>query len=125
MRILLLDDDVFTAVALSQSLTEAGFDVMGPYLDVDAALLALASRRPDAAVLDIVLRRSAADGEPACSDRLARALDDRGVPIMFLSGFAEGPRMLSRPYLDALFVSKPIGKERFVGSVRKLAELAA
>jgi two-component SAPR family response regulator len=54
-RILVVEDEFLIAMELNDTLRRAGYDVIGPVPDVDAALKLLKAERPDGAVLDVNL----------------------------------------------------------------------
>ena len=94
-------------------LVEAGAEVVGPAPDVPQALALLNGRELDAAVLDMNL-----DGETA--EPVADVLTVRGVPFLFLTGYAWGDmegRHAARPALG-----KPV---RPTALVHMLADLVA
>jgi len=66
---------------LAADLQGAGYDVVGPYATVATAMAAIQSERFDAAILDINLK-----GEFVYP--VAQELARRGIPFMFLSGYA-------------------------------------
>ena len=55
VRIVVADDNRDTAIGLTRLLQEAGFRVVGTVYSGTAALQAIASLRPDVAILDIVM----------------------------------------------------------------------
>lgn len=97
--VMLVEDEMFVALDIEMTLSEAGFQVDGPYATLEQALTALDARLPDCAILDVQLR----DGEvfPA-----AERLRDAGVPIIFHSGHADAP-LLGKHYPQAAVCSKP------------------
>jgi DNA-binding NtrC family response regulator len=76
--ILIVEDEILIALDLSASLEENGFEVLGPAASVEAALLLLARRRPDAAVLDLNLRKELVTP-------VARVLHGMHVPFLISS----------------------------------------
>ncbi|KQT42795.1 hypothetical protein ASG47_17905 [Devosia sp. Leaf420] len=98
-KILLVEDELLTAMDVEDTLREAGWDVDGPFSSVRNTLRYLENNLPLCAVLDVRLE----DGEvlPA-ADVLAEA----GVPIVFHSGHASHDQLSSR-YPDASFCDKP------------------
>jgi len=105
LRVLVVEDVATLAWLVCDVLAHAGADVVGPAADVCSALALLAENQVDAAVLDMNL-----DGETA--DPIADVLARRGVPFVFLTGYAccdmEGPHaarpMLSKPVRSAVLV---------------------
>jgi DNA-binding response OmpR family regulator len=81
MRLLVVEDEYLVAEALRQELVEAGASVIGPVPSVAKATVLLEEERDiDCAVLDINLA-----GETVFE--LADALQARGVPFLFVSGY--------------------------------------
>ncbi|HZH26803.1 MAG TPA: response regulator [Azospirillaceae bacterium] len=79
MRILIVEDDAIIAMGLAEGLREEGLEVVGPVHSVADALQALAADTPDAAVLDVRLKRGGG------SD-IAASLRAQGVPFIWLTG---------------------------------------
>ena len=113
LRVLVVEDVAMLAWRVCDILAGAGAEVVGPVPDVSRALALLDGREVDAAVLDMNL-----DGETA--EPVADVLAARGVPFLFLTGYAWGDmegRHAARPALG-----KPV---RPAALVRMLADLAA
>ena len=99
-RILVVEDDYFTAELLRSELEAEGATVVGPAPRVGDALDLLAREAPpDAAVLDVDL-----DGETSCP--VADALRHRNVPFVLVTGY--GRRDLPTAYGRALHLHKPV-----------------
>jgi DNA-binding response OmpR family regulator len=80
LKILIVEDEALVAMLVEDALTLHGHRVVG-IADTQAAALALADAdRPDIALCDVRL----AQGDSGTS--VARALAERGVPCLFLSG---------------------------------------
>ncbi len=77
-RVLLVEDDRRVRRATSLALSEAGYEVIEE-ADAEGALRSLAARKPDAAILDVML--PGIDGFELC--REIRKTDD--LPIIFLT----------------------------------------
>ncbi len=113
LRVLVVEDVAMLAWRVRSILIVAGAEVVGPVPDVPRALALLESGTVDAAVLDMNL-----DGETA--EPIADVLAARGVPFLFLTGYAWGDmegRHAARPALG-----KPV---RAAALVQMLADLAA
>ena len=82
-RVLLVEDEVLVALDTQEILTDAGYDVVGPAMDVAQALLALDNSTLDAAILDVNLRG-------AYVWPIADALRERDIPFIFVTGFGTG-----------------------------------
>jgi DNA-binding response OmpR family regulator len=98
-RILLVEDEALIALYTEETLTDAGYEVVGPADRLETALKLAADEALDAAVLDVNL-----DGVAVWP--VATLLQERGIPFLFLSGFGGG---LSAPAncSDVPCVSKP------------------
>jgi DNA-binding NtrC family response regulator len=99
-RVLVLEDEYFIAEDLAQALDAAGATVVGPFGNMESALAALAGRPElDVGILDVNLqgRRSYA---------VAEALQERGVPFIFLTGY-------DSPAIDAAWSQTPICHKPF------------
>jgi FixJ family two-component response regulator len=95
LSILVLEDEYILADDARRVLTRAGAEVVGPFGTAGEALAAVQRRRPHCAVLDVDLG-SGADFGPA------RALKERGVPLVFFTGY------------DMAVVPADLRKERFL-----------
>ena len=80
-RILVVGDEALVAMEIAHALTGAGFDVVGPACNVQAALGLLKMRGCDAAVLDINLGRET-------SEAIAIELASNNTPFVTLSGYS-------------------------------------
>lgn len=78
-RVLVAEDQAVVAMAMGDELTDAGYEIVGPFATCAAAMDWLARDTPDFAILDVELR----DGP--CTD-LARELQHRGVRFAVFSG---------------------------------------
>ncbi len=111
--VLLVEDELFIALDLQQTIEDAGFQVEGPCTSVDEAQAAIdrAGRMLAVALLDVRL----ADGTvfPA-ADRLYA----QGVPLIFHSGHADDGE-LRRRYPSALICQKPSTPIDIVGALRQ------
>lgn len=99
LSILILEDEYILADDARRVLLRAGANVVGPFGTAGEALAAAALTRPDCALLDLDLG-TGLDFEPA------RALQRRGVPLVFFTGYdmAVVPADLRREH----FVEKPV-----------------
>lgn len=97
--LLIVEDDVMLGLDLAQSLQSAGHKVMGPARSVADAMALLERHTPSFAILDIDL-----GGET--SEPIARYLQEQRVPIVSISGYAEGQR--PGAFQDIPFLSKPL-----------------
>jgi DNA-binding response OmpR family regulator len=109
---MIVEDEAIIAFSLEDGLTDAGFEVVGPFSACADALTSLAGNVPDIAILDAVL----SDG--TCLD-LARELRLRGVPFVVYSGASEfrehAPELQGTPWVE-----KPAPFEVVLACARKL-----
>ena len=99
-RIMLLEDEAIIAFAVEDMLIELGCTIVGPALNLDDAMaLATTDLNIDAAILDVNINNGR-------SYRVAQALEQRGVPFVFASGYDESGvawdgepvEIISKPY---------------------------
>ena len=103
MKILIVEDEIFTAMHLEEAFQEMGCDVIGIAPNTETAL-ELAKQGPEIAVVDLNLR----DG--FTGPRIARELAARyGTKVYYLTG---NPRDVGEPFEGLLGVkSKPWAAE--------------
>ena len=118
-RVLLVDDDFLTNLALHKILDESGFRVESVYCGT-TALAAIRRHPPWALVTDVDLGRGP-DGFDVA--RFARA-SRPGLPVVFISGH-EGARHESEGVADSEFIAKPCRGEQIVEALRRAVHLEA
>jgi CheY-like chemotaxis protein len=103
--ILIVEDEFVVAMDLAFMLQGAGYSILGPVGSVAQALELLRHWRPDAALLDVVLR----DGERVTP--VARVLAAMDVPFMLAS--AQDPEHLAQEDVltGAVNIGKPINAQ--------------
>lgn len=115
--ILVAENEFYIAAELSDALVAAGIEVLGPFPDEAAAIAQLASRRPDAAIVDLNL------GGSGPSYELARALRGERIPFLFFTGYSQE---VIPPDLDAIErIEKPARVESLVAAVSDLIDTSA
>jgi PAS domain S-box-containing protein len=92
--LLLVEDETLVGMMMKDTLTELGFDVVGPICKIGDAIEELQRQPFDAAVLDVNLK-----GEMIYS--LADEIACRGVPFVFVTGYGSEA-------IDARFASVPV-----------------
>lgn len=109
-RVLVVEDEFFIALMVSDMLEHRGAIVVGPAASVAAALPIATSGTIDAAVLDANL-----GGVP--SEPVAIALQRAGVPFVIATGYGAGvfPALAGVPVLD-----KPYSPERLAAMLCEL-----
>jgi CheY-like chemotaxis protein len=103
LRVLVVEDSYFVAVAIGKQLRQLGCRVVGPAPTVAAALELVAQQPVDVALLDINLGSETA--EP-----VADALASRGTPFVFVTGYSS-PRMLNPSHHARRRLVKPVTPE--------------
>lgn len=101
-RVLLVEDEALVAMMIQETLSEFGFQVIGPVSTASEALASARNNHFDAAVLDINL----GDG---LVYTVAEILGKRGVPFVFVTGYdadSVDPRFSGVPVLQ-----KPIERD--------------
>jgi DNA-binding response OmpR family regulator len=110
-RVLVVEDEAFTALEIESTLTGAGFAVIGPLPTVEQALAAAESETLDAAVLDANI-----GGESA--GLVGTVLTRRRVPFLVVSGYAR--EFLPLSFAHAPLIQKPFDHARLVAVLRQL-----
>jgi two-component SAPR family response regulator len=99
-RILVLQRELIPDLSLAASITNAGYDLVGPFNTVSRAFRWIESNRPDAAILDIDLR----DGT---SFDLAVEILRRKIPLLFYTSWDDTERIPTE-LRDLPFLEKPV-----------------
>lgn len=112
LKILVVEDDALIAMELEERLQELGYDVLGPAATLEAAEAAIATTRPDAALLDANLAG-------VSSVPIGVKLHAMGVPLAFCTGYDQiknaPPELAKAPVL-----TKPISDADLVAGLKKL-----
>ena len=114
-RILIADDDVPTALELEACLQNAGYETIGPALDVQDAIDLIASNHLDAVILDVSLTAQAVH-------EVLRPLTSRRTPIIFLTGYRQAELPGWAP--PAEFCMKPCASADLVEAVQNALKTA-
>ncbi len=113
VQVLVAEDVGAISLALEATLEDASYSVAGPFASCETACAWLRDHTPDLAVLDFVLR----DG--SCIE-LARVLQQRGVPVLFLSGLMRhGSLPMDLQHLR--WIEKPVSDEELLGALKQVA----
>lgn len=118
-RLLLVDDDFLTTLALQKILEDSGFRVESVYCGA-TALAAIRRNPPWTLVTDVDLGPGPDGFDVARFARASRA----GLPVVFISGHG-GARHPSEGVADSEFIAKPCGGERIVEALRRAVRLEA
>jgi DNA-binding NtrC family response regulator len=114
--VLLVEDELFIALDLQETIEEAGFHVVGPCATIAEAQAEIDRCKGQfaVAVLDVRL----ADGTVfAAADRLQAA----GVPLLFHSGHADDAALRQR-YPSATVCPKPSAPDTLANALKRCAE---
>jgi CheY-like chemotaxis protein len=104
LRVLLVEDEILVAMLLEDMLAELGHTIIGPVARLDKAVEMARSEALDLAILDVNL-----NGKEAYP--VAEALDARGIPLVFATGYGTGGlRVLyrNRPTLSKPFLRRDL-----------------
>lgn len=102
-RMLVVEDEPLVAMDVEESLTAAGYEVVGPAGNLEHAKRLIGEAAFDAALLDVNL-----SGHPV--DELAAALTQKGIPFAFVTGY--GREALPRGFAQAVMLSKPFSRNQ-------------
>ena len=99
LKILVVEDNLLIAETIGDLVESCGCAVVGPIGDLEGGLALLEEARPDGALLDINLAGT-------LSFPLATALEARGVPFVFMTGYDEGT-IFPREFSAVRRITKP------------------
>ncbi len=109
-RILVVEDEPLIAMDFSQTLSEAGYVVIGPANSVARALALLAQFGCDAAMLDVNLGAET-------SEAIARELIRLGKPFVATSGYSR--EQMPGIMQTAPLLGKPVSSEMLIAEVER------
>lgn len=112
VKVLVVEDELLVALNLETLLLEAGCHVIGPIGSLPAALEASESEMADLAILDINLR-----GEQVFP--VAERLLDRGIPLIFCSGYADTSAVPDR-FGTCVKLGKPYSAVEITEAMRRV-----
>lgn len=99
--ILIVDDEYLIGLALADELQLRGLGIAGPYVTSKMAEENFADDAPDFAFLDVNL------GKGRTSHDFALSLIEKGIPVVFLTGYSE-MRPSDARFDDVPILSKPV-----------------
>lgn len=111
--VLLVEDNFTQALDVQQALEGAGARVIGPFADTLPALRCIANQSPSCAILDIRL----SDG---VRFNIAAALQDKGIPFVFLSALHESS--VPDELASAPFLHKPVDHRALMKVMAELSD---
>jgi DNA-binding NarL/FixJ family response regulator len=100
VRVLIVEDQFMSALALVHAVEQMGVTVIGPAPTVVDALRLIEEHECDAALLDINLGNETV--EP-----VARRLEDMGCPFVFVTGYAS-PKLIDHRFKAHRVIPKPV-----------------
>lgn len=107
LRILIVEDEIFVAMAIEDALVSAGAEVIGPVMSVASGMEIMDRETAiDGAILDVNL-----DDELVFP--LAERLRDEGVPIIFHTALFDRTA-INTAFPDSIICSKPALNEELV-----------
>jgi ActR/RegA family two-component response regulator len=112
-RILILEDEFYLAEDCAQEVVRHGMQVIGPVMNVEHALQALARDGLDGAIVDLNIKKRLAFD-------VVQALKDRGVPFVVFTGYSK--LAFPEPLAETVVVEKPLSASH---AVLKLMECLA
>jgi two-component SAPR family response regulator len=115
-RVLVVEDDGLLALALKETLTAVGYDVVGPAPTTKKALKLIETETIDAAILDVNLGSERIDS-------VAQALADSEIPFVFSTGYCN-KSALPPAFVDQTTLSKPYQPDQLLKVIGQLMSLA-
>ncbi len=110
MRLLIVEDDPFIALDLSDQLAKAGFTVIGSASNVAEALDILSKQDCDVALVDIHLAKET-------SEQVALTLIARKIPFITLTGYSAPQR--GSGFQSAPILHKPVEMTLLIAELRR------
>jgi DNA-binding response OmpR family regulator len=110
-RILIVEDEMMIAIMLEDMLDELGCAVAGIAGKPEEAMAFIESQPIEAAILDVNLNGIQ-------SFAIAAALDERGVPFMFSTGY--GALVVEERYRTRPVLQKPFRQEELEAAVNMM-----
>jgi ActR/RegA family two-component response regulator len=98
LRVLVLEDDFYTATDLAREIGRRGGAVVGPFRDAADGIAAIEQALPDGALVDLNL------GEGP-DFALPRKLRERNVPFLFVTGYDQ--ETIPRDLANVTRIDKP------------------
>lgn len=93
-HVLVVEDEILVAMMIEDVLEDAACIVVGPFARVQDALAAAKAEEVDLALLDVNVA-----GEKVFA--VALALEERGIPFLFLTGYGQDGLPHDRPDWEA------------------------
>jgi DNA-binding response OmpR family regulator len=113
-RILVVEDELTIAATVTEWLAEVGHTVIGPAGDLESALMVLAAKGADMALIDVSLA-----GNPV-GLTLAEMLKAQRVPFAFLTGYSVS--LFPVGLRDYPRLEKPFGRDQLFAVVDQLGK---
>jgi CheY-like chemotaxis protein len=110
-KILIVEDEYYLATEIAEQVERAGGTVLGPFPDGPASLEQL-DADPDCAVVDINLGQGP-------SFVVAEALQRRGVPFLFLTGYDAAT--IPPEFAHVERIEKPANTSRVIDTIARLS----
>jgi DNA-binding response OmpR family regulator len=114
-RVLVVEDEMLIALLVEDMLADADCIVIGPFARVSDAFAAAKTEAIDLALLDVNVA-----GEKVFP--VAHALDERGIPFLFLTGYGQSALPQDRPDWEA--VVKPFFPEKLAERLARKVKAA-
>ena len=110
-RILVIEDEILLSMDIETSLTDAGYQVIGPAGTIEAAKKLISDGKCDVALVDANL-----GGQPV--DELADLLAQKNIPFAFVTGY--GRDALPQEFRHNLLLGKPFSADQLLSVVSTL-----
>ena len=108
-RVLVVEDEAMIAMLVEDMVTDFGSEVVGPAARVEEALSLARKAELDAAILDINVGG-------AVIFPVADILDERGIPVIFASGYGSGT--VPKRFVGAPVLPKPFSFQNLAEALR-------
>lgn len=116
--ILVVEDEGVVSIDIRNMLKKAGYDIAAVAFQGNEAVTKAASAAPDLVLMDIGLK-----GEIDGIEAAKRIKDRLGIPVVFLTGFADEVTLAkAREVNPSGFIIKPINEEELRKTLEEVLE---
>jgi len=112
--ILIVEDEVITALYLEMILKKEGFNVLKPVGTGDKAILAARKSYPDVVLMDIGLA-----GKMDGIEAARKIYDFCKCHIIFMSGYQDSISNIQREFMSCSFLVKPVNPQEIIKEIKK------
>lgn len=112
-RIMIVDDDAFVSLELSELLTAIGYDVVGMASSGKDGVEMARDVRPDLILMDVIL-----PGEPGGIEAAEEIMSQLDIPVIFITGYTEEEFLHRAKQVEPFgYILKPFQKTQLMATI--------